>query len=147
MKSAMRQLYVVLGILLSLYLPVNAGENGDGEPFVVPEGVYDARFIENRNNVSIIEFSGDYNRDLADGSSNAAARAVVAQEFYQHHVDQYDFLVIFSSFEFDTGEALAFYQPVANDTQGIGVELFDNSATYGSAVSYTHLTLPTTPYV
>ena len=133
MNSLTRQLLASLVITVLYCTLAGAGQNSDGEPFVVPDGLYDARFIENRDNVSIMEFSGDYNRSLADGSPNAAARAVIAQEFYKHHVDQYDFLVIFSSFEFDTGDALAFYQPVVNDTQGIGVELFDNSALYGSA--------------
>lgn len=99
MRNSINKLLAFFILTVFTCLPANAGQNAGGEPFVVPEGLYDARFVENRDNVSIIEFSGDYNRDLADGSSNSAARAVVAREFYKHHVDQYDFLVIFSDFE------------------------------------------------
>jgi len=132
MKNVIWKLLAAIPLSLLLYLSVNAGQSSDSEPFVVPDGLYQARFIENRDNVSIIEFSGDYNRDLVSGGSNTAARAVVAQEFYRHHVDQYDFLVIFSDFEYDTGDALAFYSPVANDTEGLGIEIFDNSTLFGS---------------
>lgn len=131
MKGFLR--HTLASLCLSIFcLTVNAGQNTDGESFTIPDGIYSAKFIEDRDNVSIVEFIGDYNRSGVDGSSNVAARAVIAQEFYKHHVDQYDFLVIFSSFEYDTGDARAFYSSVANDTEGLGLELFDNSALFGS---------------
>jgi len=90
-----------------------------------------ARFIRDENGVSILEFAGDYDIGLHK------PRQTIAKEFYRTHADVYDFLVVFSSFEFPTGtleegDALAFYNPIRNDTKGIGRDLMDNSALYGS---------------
>lgn len=102
------------------------------DPFDVPQGAYQATHVDDVDNVSIIEFSGNYDKLLPSGEVNAAARAVVAQEFYRTHADDYDFLVVFTDFEFETGDATAFYNPVRNDTQGIGLPQFDLSSIYGS---------------
>lgn len=90
-----------------------------------------ARFIRDEAGVSILEFAGEYGIGLQN------PRKTVAKEFYRTHADVYDFLVVFSSFEFPTGteeegDALAFYNPIRNDTKGIGRDLMDNSALYGS---------------
>lgn len=77
-------------------------------------------------NLTVIEFSGDYSR------ANTAARQQVAQLFYQRHPDRYDTLIVFSTFEFDTGGATAVYHPVRNDVVGIGIPSFDFSADFGS---------------
>lgn len=94
-------------------------------------GGHVATYVEQRGNVAVIEFSGNYDR-LADGESNIWPRAVVAQEFYRHHPDLYDFIVVFSAFEFATGDAVAFHHGVKNDIAGIGKSLYDNSKQYGS---------------
>ena len=107
----------------------------DGDFVTTPPpqtGAYLAEFVEDRGHVSIIDFSGNYDADLSDGSLNSEARAVVAKEFYRTHADEYDFLVVFSAFEFDTGDALAFHLGVQNDVEGIGVPIFDHSAEFGS---------------
>lgn len=62
--------------------------------------------------------------------------AEVAREFYRHHPDAYDMLVLWGGPEFAPGHA--YYWPVKNDVRGIGysrdgVELFDDSAAFGSA--------------
>ncbi|MCG8519633.1 MAG: Ig-like domain-containing protein [Pseudomonadales bacterium] len=102
------------------------------DPFDVPQGAYQASHIRDTDNVSIIEFSGNYDKSLPSDVTNSAARAVVAREFYRTHADEYDFLVVFTDFEFDTGDALAFFNPVRNDIQGIGLPQFDLSNIYGS---------------
>ncbi len=58
----------------------------------------------------------------------------MAKEFLRLHPDQYDFMVIFSNFDFAMPEtnARAFYHEVKNSTQGIGKLLFNNSDLYGS---------------
>ncbi len=104
----------------------------DERPFDIPNGVYQASFIEEVDGISVIRFSGDYSKSLSNGDVNAAARAVVAREFYQTHSDDYDFLVIFTDFEFDTGDARAFHLGVSNDVEGVGKPLFSNSELYGS---------------
>ncbi|WP_313281212.1 CARDB domain-containing protein [Delftia tsuruhatensis] len=90
-----------------------------------------ARFIRDEKGVSIIEFSGEYGIDLV------APSETVGKEFFRTHADVYDFLVVFSSFEYPTASAdgenaLAFHRGVRNDTAGIGIKQFDNSHAYGS---------------
>jgi len=109
-----------------------AGEPMPDVPFDIPQGAYQASFVDDVNHITVMEFVGDYGRELPDGTPNLPARAVVAQEFYRTHPDEYDFLVSFTTFEFETGEALAFYQAARNDVEGIGLPLFDNSQLYGS---------------
>ncbi|MEE9561766.1 MAG: hypothetical protein V3W50_01720, partial [Thermoanaerobaculia bacterium] len=100
-------------------------------------GQFQARFIEDRDHISVIELAGDYSRVL-DGQNNFEPRTLVAQEFFLDHPDDYDFLIIFSSFEFDTtdpeqgGDALAFHIGVQNQVSGIGLDPFDNTPFYGS---------------
>ncbi len=78
-------------------------------------------------NIVAMEVSGAYDRGLA------TPRHDVAQRFYRDHPDEFDFLIAFTTFEYPTGEALAFYNSVRNDVQGIGLDRFDVSAAYGSA--------------
>ena len=86
-----------------------------------------ATFVADTGNVAVFRLDGGYER------GNSAPRFELAQRFYETHADDFDFLVVFSTFEFPTGDALAFYNPVRNDVQGIGIEQFDASASYGSA--------------
>lgn len=93
-----------------------------------------AKFIRDEKNITIIEFDGNYDIGLSN------PRKTLAKEFFRTHADVYDFLVIFTSFEFSTAidqdgrkaNALAFYNPVRNDTSGIGISQFDNSKEFGS---------------
>jgi subtilase family serine protease/flagellar hook assembly protein FlgD len=130
----MSRFSVVLStILCSVVASVcQAGNPLPTDPFPIPQGAYSATTVEDRDHITIMEFAGDYNRNLPNGDANMAARAVVAQEFYQQHPDNYDFLVVFSSFEFETGDATAFHVGVRNDVQGIGLPSYDNSELYGS---------------
>jgi subtilase family serine protease/flagellar hook assembly protein FlgD/fibronectin type 3 domain-containing protein len=78
-------------------------------------------------NVTIVEYSGDYTR------GEFAPREEIARRFYETHPDAYDFLVVFTTFEFDTGGALAFNNRVKNDVDGIGQQRYDHGAQFGSA--------------
>ncbi len=78
-------------------------------------------------NLTVIDFAGSYARD------EALPRQEIAQAFLQGRADDYDFLIVFTTFEFETGEALAFYNALRNDVRGIALPLFDNGAAYGSA--------------
>ncbi|MCB1037401.1 MAG: hypothetical protein KDD47_26455, partial [Acidobacteria bacterium] len=91
-----------------------------------------ATFLEDRNRIAVLELSGNYDRSVG-GASNLAAREAVGQEFYAHHEDQFDALVVFTTFEFDTGEAQAFRIGVQNGVEGIGLPIFDRSTDLGSA--------------
>jgi subtilase family serine protease/Tol biopolymer transport system component/fibronectin type 3 domain-containing protein len=83
--------------------------------------------------IAIIEHDGsDYSWKDADGTPNYAARARVTRRFYQTHGDNYDFLVVFTNFEFATGDALAFHNLVRNDVRGIGSPITDSGELFGS---------------
>jgi subtilase family serine protease len=96
---------------------------------------FTAATVGDFGNVTVMTVSGNYDADLADGEPNVEPRQIIAREFFRTHRDDYDFLVIFTSFPFQmpAGEAAAFYAGVRNDTQGLGLPLFDYSADYGSA--------------
>ncbi|MCL7488877.1 MAG: Ig-like domain-containing protein [Desulfobulbaceae bacterium] len=90
--------------------------------------------LENTPDIAVYEVTGDYDAENPDGTGNVFSRQEITKEFYRIHPDEYDFLVIFSNFDFQMPqeEAIAFYQEIKNDVQGIGKELFDNSSLYGS---------------
>ncbi|MCW4213551.1 MAG: hypothetical protein N0E39_20630, partial [Candidatus Thiodiazotropha lotti] len=95
-------------------------------------GAYSALHKSDWDHISIIELSGDYSQYLSDGSVNIEPRTVVAREFYRTHPDNYDFLVVFSTFEFSTGDTMAFYHRLQNQVQGINLPIYDNSSFFGS---------------
>jgi subtilase family serine protease/flagellar hook assembly protein FlgD/fibronectin type 3 domain-containing protein len=83
--------------------------------------------------IAVIEHDGsNYDMKTPDGHPNYAARAPVARRFYQSHGDNYDFLIIFTNFPFDTADAQAFHNLVRNDVRGIGRPVADNGALFGS---------------
>jgi hypothetical protein len=109
--------FAVFGILtafLTCFLPA---------PSLAAE--FTAKHIGDFGNVSVLEVSGNYDAGLADGTANAEPRQAIAREFYRTHKDEYDFLVIFSNFDFQMpfAEAVGFYLGVKNDTKGIGRDL------------------------
>ncbi|MGH9657898.1 MAG: hypothetical protein ACRD96_05095, partial [Bryobacteraceae bacterium] len=61
----------------------------------------------------------------------------VTRRFYQTHDDAYEFLVVFTNFDFDLDGAFAFEVNIANDVTGIGVlsdqPVFDFARFFGSA--------------
>lgn len=111
---------------------VHATEGGVPAPFDVPPGM-GARYLSGDADMAVVEFAGNFDRNNAAGAPNAAARAAVTREFYAHHDDAYDFLFFFTPFDYELGDASAFYSPVRNDTSGIGLQHFDLSDLYGSS--------------
>ncbi|MRR16957.1 MAG: hypothetical protein EG826_10920, partial [Deltaproteobacteria bacterium] len=95
---------------------------------------FTARSIGNYGNIAVMEVTGNYDANNSDAGTTAIPRRIIANEFFKVYKDEYDFIVVFSNFDFlmPKPQALAFYHGVKNDTQGIGVPLFDNTALYGS---------------
>jgi Tol biopolymer transport system component/subtilase family serine protease/flagellar hook assembly protein FlgD len=95
---------------------------------------FTAATVSDYGNVTVMEVSGNYDAKNPDGSLNSRPREIIAKEFYRLHKDEYDFLVIFSNFDFlmPESETKGLYHEVRNDTSGIGLPLFDNSSRYGS---------------
>jgi subtilase family serine protease/flagellar hook assembly protein FlgD len=91
------------------------------------------RFLEDRAHIAVLEHDGSpYDKTEADGTLNTAPRERIARELIATHGDFYDFLVVFTNFEFDRGGAVATYTTVRNDVSGIGVPTFDNGDAFGS---------------
>ncbi|MBI3562427.1 MAG: PD40 domain-containing protein [Gammaproteobacteria bacterium] len=124
-------MFAVLVTILTSGSPAYADGSGPMSPFPIT-GAYTALARPDRDHISVIEFGGNYDKSLATNVANVEPRAVIAREFFRTHPDNYDFLVVFSSFEFNTGDALAFEWMVQNKVQGIGLTQFDNSALFGS---------------
>ncbi len=123
--------FAVLGIVLAAWL-AGAPLRADGDAQAV--------FVADHDHVSILELTGNYDRDLANGELNLDPRAAVAREFFRTHPDDYDFVIIFTAFPFNLqgpqgggGEVKAFYTGVRNDVQGLGIPQFDNGSLFGSA--------------
>ncbi|HAK59550.1 MAG TPA: hypothetical protein DCO77_04095, partial [Nitrospiraceae bacterium] len=96
---------------------------------------FTATALGDYGNVTVMEVAGSYDADLPDGTPNQLSRRVIAKEFYKTHKDEYDFLVIFTNFNFQMpydGEAVAFYTHVKNDTLGIGKPAIDHTEAFGS---------------
>ncbi len=74
----------------------------------------------------------NYDSRLSDGTPNHAPRKVVSSAFYADHGDWYDFLVVYTNFEYEAGEVLGFYQTIRNDVEGIGRDQHNNAALWGS---------------
>lgn len=96
-------------------------------------GAAEAQFVRDDELVSVISLAGDYGRFLEGTAVNTDPRMAVAQEFFGEHPDEYDFLVVFTSFDFDLAGARAVYWGLKNDTLGLGQPEFDNSDLFGSA--------------
>lgn len=57
----------------------------------------------------------------------------VARTFYRSHSDAFDQLVIWTDTSVVSGNAFAFESTIANQVQGIGLDIFDTSREFGSA--------------
>ena len=101
-------------------------------------GQSQARQVAESNHVTVVELSGNYDQSLPGGADNLDPRLAVAREFYRTHPDEYDFLFVFSSFEFQASDAAgvaasAFHFAIQNRVQGLGLPIFDHTADFGSA--------------
>ena len=85
-----------------------------------------ASVVEVRDHITVLELSDPYDRGLI------VPRADVTREFLSVHPDEYDILVTFTTFDFDSGGAVGFASVVKNDVEGIGLPLFDQSSDFGS---------------
>lgn len=74
----------------------------------------------------VLSFDGDYDR------GNMESRAGLASAYFSNNQDDVDFLIAFTDFDFDTGDASAFANIIKNDTRGIGMPLIDQSSAFGS---------------
>lgn len=93
-----------------------------------------AKTIGDYGNVTVMEVEGNYDIKNPNGLINSLPREEIAKEFLRAHPDIYDFLIIFTNFDFTMPDAdtKAFYLEIKNDVQGIGKPIFDNSALFGS---------------
>src|SRR5512147_2770455 len=95
---------------------------------------FTAKFLGDYGNVTVMEVTGNYDVKNEDGSYNEEPRQIISRKYFESHGDIYDFLVIFTNFDFNMVEkdVTGFYEGVKNDTQGIGLDPFDYTSLYGS---------------
>ncbi|SHL52325.1 hypothetical protein SAMN02745216_05295 [Desulfatibacillum alkenivorans DSM 16219] len=104
-------------------------------------GDMEASLVEDFGDVTVMSLDGDdVVQELEDNASDS--RRTIANAFYETHGDDYDFLVMFTDFEFDMprytiggepAQAAGYYSSIKNDTDGLGQAPFDLSDDYGSA--------------
>lgn len=96
--------------------------------------VFNVKNLGDYGNVTVMEVTGNYDAKQPDGTPNVEPRQGIAKEFFKTHKDEYDFIVVFSNFnmKMPESEARAFYSAIKNDVHGIGRQIFDYSAQYGS---------------
>ena len=98
--------------------------------------------LGDHGNVAVMQVSGDYSAVDSTGTTNYVPRKMVLESFYGTHGNDYDFVVIFTNFDFAMvqPEAKAFYVPLRNTVTGIGKfpftatapsETYDFRSTYG----------------
>ncbi|HOX57874.1 MAG TPA: CARDB domain-containing protein [Verrucomicrobiota bacterium] len=95
--------------------------------------------LETVDGVAVIEWTGGF--DFEDSQDGHLAQQAIAQALFQTHQDAYDFIVFFTNFDFampigeaagEQYEAVGFYTSARNNVLGLGQELQDRSADYGS---------------
>lgn len=59
-------------------------------------------------------------------------RTAAVRRFYEAFPDEFDFVILWTTFDSDMGGALAFETTVRNTVRGIGVSLFNSTASWGS---------------
>ncbi|WP_198538343.1 CARDB domain-containing protein [Marinicella sediminis] len=94
-------------------------------------GSFHASYVGEDSGVSVIDFSGDFDKYIS-GQLNVDARQVVATELYQNIEPDHHFLVFFTTFAVDTADSTAFAISYQNTVEGIGKPIFNNSAAMGS---------------
>jgi hypothetical protein len=52
--------------------------------------------------------------------------------FYRTHGDDYDFIYVWTDFQYDLGNAFAFYSGIRNEIEGIGQNAFNRTGSFGS---------------
>lgn len=95
---------------------------------------FTAKSLGDYGNVTVMEVTGSYDSKKPDGTNNSLPRATMAKEFFKTHKDDYDFLIIFTNFDFlmPETEAAAFYLGVKNDTEGTGQDTYNHTEEFGS---------------
>lgn len=93
-----------------------------------------ADIVGDYGDIVVMEVEGDYDALFESGAPNSAPRETIARQFYTSHADEYDFIFIFTNFDFQmpSAESVAFYHEVRNEVLGIGLNLFDYSSFFGS---------------
>ncbi len=126
--SRQRLRYKILVFLVMSLLTIAVAHTSSAQDFT-------ALSLGDYGNVTVMEVTGNYDAYTQDGSVNSAPREAIAKEFFKTHKDEYDFLVIFTNFDFlmpDDGHAKGFYLGIKNNVQGIGQDIFDNTSFFGS---------------
>lgn len=122
-------------ILLSiLFASLSFGHGIDSiEPINEVTGTYQAEYVRDLDGIVQIQFSGNLDVPSLADPKVFEPRATIAREFYETHLDKYDFLIVLSDFDYDLPDDVgAFYMGAKNEIKGISKPVFDNANSYGS---------------
>lgn len=97
--------------------------------------------VADRDRVTVMQLAGIYDHQPPSNLAyEVEIRKAIAREYFRTHEDDVDFLVTISRFAYDLGSDVAGgsrvggrYYGVKNDVSGIGMDLFDLSADFGSS--------------
>jgi hypothetical protein len=106
--------------------------------FVNPVYALSVNSLGDYDNITVMEVAGDYSAIDGIGDFNLTPRQEVSRAFYNDHGDEYDFLVIFTDFDYlmPAPGATAFFHGTKNAVEGIGLDLFDASHLYSADGAY-----------
>lgn len=76
--------------------------------------------------------SGPQAERFSRSNENEVDVTAVARKFYETHGDDYQQLVVFTNFPYNLEDAFAYELNIKNSIQGINLEIFDDSAEFGS---------------
>src|SRR6185503_18858799 len=65
-------------------------------------------------------------------NQNEVDVTALARKFYETHGDEYQQLVVFTNFPYNLDDAFAYELNIKNPIQGINLDIFDDSAEFGS---------------
>lgn len=121
---------LLLVFLMACSSSTYASKQEDITDFAYRSGAWSAQLSERIGKVAVYTFEGDLSSYA--GQDNISVRAYVASRFLENHDDIYDAVYVFSNFDVVLEDAAAFHMSTRNNVSGIGKNIWDNSADFGS---------------
>ena len=132
--------WIVAFLFLVIFNPQVFAQKHPGDVVIhMPElsstskGGTQVNFYSDNDGIFQFQLAGNYDREVG-GNFNLVPRTALMEAFYQVSEDDYDFVMVFTDFEFNTGMGTRAYFVLAhNDIEGIGIPLVDNRALLGGS--------------
>ena len=104
---------------------------------VVPPNILESEITQINDDVQFTShavnvWDSDFGDSRVQGGETEFNEPEITRKFYEHFNDEYDVIAIMSQAT-QVGDFFGFHGNVRNEISGIGLDLFDSSAIYGSA--------------